>query len=77
MSYKRGWSLVQEMNLAFAKPLVVTEKGGAGGGGKASLTPLGNRILNRYREMEAAATDAIGSGIADMKRHLKKEKTRG
>jgi molybdate transport system regulatory protein len=75
MSYKRGWSLVQEMNQAFDKPLVTTAKGGAGGGGKASLTRLGSRILGRYREMEAAATEAIGSGVADMKRHLKKGKS--
>jgi molybdate transport system regulatory protein len=72
MSYKRCWSLVQEMNAAFDKPLVVTAKGGSGGGGKASLTRLGHRILMRYREMEKAAGDAIGSGIADLKRHLKK-----
>ncbi len=74
MSYKRAWQLVQEMNRAFDKLLVATEKGGAGGGGKAKLTPLGHRVLGRYREMEADANKAIGSGIADLKRHLKKTK---
>ena len=29
MSYKRGWTLVRELNAAFAGPLVATEKGGA------------------------------------------------
>jgi molybdate transport system regulatory protein len=71
MSYKRGWTLVQEMNSAFAKPLVETEKGGSGGGGGAQLTRLGRRILRRYREMEADASKAIAAGIADMRRHLK------
>jgi molybdate transport system regulatory protein len=71
MSYKRGWTLVQEMNAAFAKPLVETEKGGSGGGGGAQLTRLGRRILRRYREMEADASKAIAAGIADMRRHLK------
>jgi molybdate transport system regulatory protein len=71
MSYKRGWSLVREMNAAFAKPLVETEKGGSGGGGHAGLTRLGKRVLRRYRQMEADATKAIAAGVADLRRHLK------
>jgi molybdate transport system regulatory protein len=71
MSYKRGWTLVQELNDAFAKPLVETEKGGSGGGGGASLTRLGARILRRYREMEADANKAIAAGVADLRAHLK------
>jgi molybdate transport system regulatory protein len=76
MSYKRGWTLVQELNRAFKTPLVATEKGGAGGGGHAKLTPLGRQVLARYRQMEADATRAIGSGVADLKRHLKKSDLR-
>jgi molybdate transport system regulatory protein len=72
MSYKRGWTLVQEMNAAFQTPLVETEKGGSGGGGRAGLTRLGKRVLRRYRQMEADANKAIGAGIADLRRHLKK-----
>ena len=73
MSYKRGWTLVQEMNAAFARPLVETEKGGSGGGGGAQLTRLGKRILRRYREMEADAGKVIAAGIADLRRHLRQE----
>jgi molybdate transport system regulatory protein len=71
MSYKRGWSLVREMNEAFAKPLVETEKGGSGGGGSAVLTRLGKRVLRRYRRMEDDATRAVTAGVADLRRHLK------
>jgi molybdate transport system regulatory protein len=71
MSYKRGWTLVREMNAAFAKPLVETEKGGSGGGGRASLTTLGQRVLARYRQMEKDAAEAISAGVADLRRHLK------
>ncbi len=71
MSYKRSWSLVREMNAAFEKPLVETEKGGSGGGGSAALTNLGKRVLRRYREMEADAGRAIAAGAADLRRHLK------
>lgn len=71
MSYKRGWSLVREMDAAFAKPLVETEKGGSGGGGRASLTRLGKRVLRRYRQMEADASKAVAAGVADLRRHLR------
>lgn len=71
MSYKRGWSLVREMNGAFEEPLVETEKGGAGGGGGAELTRLGKRVLGRYRQMEADATRAIAAGVDDLRAHLK------
>ena len=37
MSYRRAWSLVEDMNAAFAAPVVETARGGAGGGG-ARLT---------------------------------------
>ena len=72
MSYKRGWTLVQEMNAAFQTPLVETEKGGSGGGGRAGLTRLGKRVLRRYRQMESDSNRAIAAGIADLRRHLKK-----
>ena len=75
MSYKRSWMLVQELNDAFAEPLVATEKGGSGGGGANQLTPLGRRVLQRYRQMEADAGKAIAAGIADLQRHLRPEGT--
>ena len=71
MSYKRSWLLVQEMNAAFLQPLVETEKGGTGGGGGTQLTPLGRKVLERYRKMESDAGKAIAAGIADLRRHLK------
>lgn len=71
MSYKRGWSLVREMNATFSDPLVETEKGGPGGGGGARLTALGRKVLARYRQMEADAEAAIADGIADLRAHLK------
>jgi molybdate transport system regulatory protein len=73
MSYKRGWSLVRELNRAFAEPLVETAKGGTGGGGSARLTPLGRHVLDRYRQMEADATAVIAAGVDDLRRHLKKK----
>lgn len=70
MSYKRGWTLIQEMNKGFGTPVVETQKGGTGGGGHATLTPLGRLVLDRYRRMEADATAAVSAGVADLRRHL-------
>ena len=71
MSYKRSWLLVQEMNGAFLQPLVETAKGGTGGGGGTQLTPLGRKVLERYREMESDAGKAVATSIADLRRYLK------
>lgn len=76
MSYKRSWSLVQELNRDFSAPLVETEKGGAGGGGGARLTKLGLYVLKRYRRMEDDADKAISAGVRDLRKHLAKPKAR-
>lgn len=57
MSYKRAWSLVEEMNAAFKGPLVTGARGGAGGGG-AALTEAGVAVLAAYRSMVAATKGA-------------------
>lgn len=52
MSYKRAWSLVEEMNAAFSQPLVDSSRGGPGGGG-AALTPVGEAVLAQFRALES------------------------
>jgi molybdate transport system regulatory protein len=63
MSYKRAWSLVEEMNAAFREPLVTSARGGAGGGG-ASLTPAGVEVLGAYRSLLAASVAAAAPDVA-------------
>ena len=69
MSYTRAWSLVATMNGEFREPLVLPEKGGVARGG-ASLTPLGEEVLSRYRRMEAAAATAVAADLAALRRKL-------
>jgi len=57
MSYKRAWSLVEEMNAAFREPLVSSARGGAGGGG-AQVTETGQEVLRRYLAVLEAAKQA-------------------
>lgn len=62
MSYRRAWLLVDTMNRCFSGPLVASARGGTGGGG-ARLTPLGEEVLTRYREMEAKALDCLDEDL--------------
>jgi molybdate transport system regulatory protein len=68
MSYRRAWALVEEMNAAFRAPLVLSVRGGAGGGG-AVLSPEGRDVLAAYRALlatiEAAAAPEVAR-IADL-----------
>ncbi len=71
MSYKRAWTLVEEMNTIFAQPVVDAAKGGAGGGG-AALTPLGRRVLEAYRRLEATAAKAGRAEVEVMRRAIRR-----
>lgn len=63
MSYKRAWSLVEEMNQAFTAPLVARNRGGASGGG-ASLTATGQTVLTHYRALTARLQSEGAADIA-------------
>ncbi len=52
MSYKRAWTLVDEMNNAYTAPLVISARGGPEGGG-AHLSETGHKVLGIYRAMMA------------------------
>jgi molybdate transport system regulatory protein len=63
MSYKRAWALVEEMNAAFRTPLVLSVRGGAGGGG-AALSDVGLTVLAAYSDLLVAVDAAAAPGIA-------------
>ncbi len=69
MSYKRAWSLVEEMNAAFRAPLVARTRGGARGGG-AQLTEAGEAVLGHYRALERIAAEAGAAEIAALQAML-------
>lgn len=70
MSYRRAWSLVEEMNAAFAAPLVVALRGGAKGGG-AEVTEAGLSVLAAYRALEARTMRDGGGEIASIRALLR------
>ncbi|WP_293778562.1 LysR family transcriptional regulator [uncultured Oxalicibacterium sp.] len=71
MSYRRAWLLIESTNAAFTEPLVVTATGGAGGGG-AIVTDFGRSVVERYRDMERKAAEAIANDFALFSKLLSK-----
>ena len=76
MSYRRAWSLVAELNGMFKTPLVIAETGGRGGGG-ATLTPLGRKVVERFRAMEAGSWSAVEADFRILTKELRKEPSAG
>ncbi len=63
MSYKRAWGLVEEMNAMFRDPLVVTSRGGLGGGG-AEVTATGQQVLAHFQNLENLLAKSGAKDIA-------------
>lgn len=63
MSYRRAWELIDELNQMFGEPVVLPQTGGKKGGG-ASLTPLGLKLISRYRAIEQVSTSAAEAHMA-------------
>ena len=70
MSYKRAWTLVEEMNQAFREPLVASSRGGAQGGG-AALTEAGQAVLTHYRKLEEIMAEAGAARIGAIRAMLR------
>ena len=47
MSYSYAWNLLYKINCQLEKPLLITRRGGKGGG-EAYLTPEGEALLKRF-----------------------------
>lgn len=75
MSYRRAWLLVEALNDSFVEPLVISKRGGPAGGG-AELTPFGEDVLRRYREMEATAAKSVASQLQSFRRLMSKRAPR-
>ena len=51
MSYKKAWKLMDNLNKNAFKPVLITSKGGSGGGG-AEITPYGKELIKQFEVMK-------------------------
>ncbi|MBO6534335.1 MAG: winged helix-turn-helix domain-containing protein [Muricauda sp.] len=65
MSYRKAWSMVEDMNQRGQQPYVELHKGGTQGGG-AELTPRGKTVLAAFQHMNAQIQATLEQHTQDM-----------
>ena len=69
MSYRRAWSLIEELNSTLSQPVLNTATGGMHGGG-ATLTSTAENLIKHYRAIESTARIAAAADLAALTRML-------
>lgn len=71
MGYRRAWFLLDTLQRCFAEPLVTRARGGGAGG--SQVTPLGEELLKRHADHEAAVQAVSDDFIAWLDRQQPEE----
>ena len=58
MSYKQAWGLVNHINNGFKQPLVISKRGGKGGG-VAIVTPFGLHVIAEFKALQQKFFDFL------------------
>lgn len=66
MSYKQAWDLINHINSYFQNPIVISQRGGRGGG-KAIVTEEGLKLIAKFHQLQSSFTEflAQNSGVFD------------
>jgi len=59
MSYRYVWNYIDRINQILKEPVVKSFRGGRHGGGGATLTELGERLLREYKRMEGYVSELL------------------
>jgi molybdate transport system regulatory protein len=65
MSYRKAWSMVEDMNKRGQQPYVELHKGGTKGGG-AELTETGLKVLSTFTKMNAKINETLEEHTDEM-----------
>jgi molybdate transport system regulatory protein len=60
MSYRYVWNYLAKLEKRLGEPVVNTFKGGSKGGGGATLTELGTKLLSEYQRAEGYLSGVMG-----------------
>jgi molybdate transport system regulatory protein len=75
LSYRRAWQLLDSLNSCFVEPVARTSKGGRGGGG-ATLTLYGERLIHGYRAFDVRIQAHAVRYFGPFKTNVPKKKAR-
>lgn len=56
LGYRRAWFLIETIQRIFDQPVLISERGGTGGGTR--LTPFGAELVQRHTAFDQQITDA-------------------
>ncbi|MBN1329006.1 MAG: LysR family transcriptional regulator [Candidatus Heimdallarchaeota archaeon] len=59
ISFRKGWKLINEINEQLEQPVIISERGGTGGGGRTSLTEYGKKLVLQYRIIQTLLDDTV------------------
>ncbi len=60
MSYRQAWQLIEQMNQQAQTPLVISHRGGKGGG-QAVVTESGEKAIQQFHEFNTAFQQFLSS----------------
>lgn len=61
ISFRKAWKLINEINEKLAQPIIVTERGGQGGGGSSSLTDYGRKLVKQYNTIQLKLEEVVNN----------------
>jgi molybdate transport system regulatory protein len=62
MSYKQAWELVKHINSHFSEPIVISHRGGKGGG-NATVTDKGLTMVKEYHLLKQKFEEFLSSNV--------------
>jgi len=65
MSYKQAWDLVNHMNEHFGQPLVISHRGGKGGG-NAVVTEHGLKVIGRFHQLQQKLQEFLATNSTNL-----------
>jgi molybdate transport system regulatory protein len=65
MSYRQAWALIRHINSHFTSPVVISHRGGKGGG-NATLTPTGLQLILAYNELQKKFKEFLNDNSVDI-----------
>jgi molybdate transport system regulatory protein len=66
MSYKQAWDLINHMNANLGSPVVVSKRGGKGGG-NAIVTENGLKAIDQFHELQIKFQNFLSSNSENIK----------